>query len=208
MVNSCNCKDSYEIKYEINIVTIDTNIQNIRNSINNIETEEDCMKFIEDEITIKKKKTCFICCKKKNDQEFIKLECCNSEEFCKECISIWVSSNTNKNCPKCRSKDIFHKTCKKNNITVANTIQYYLNLYNLQHPSYYFSSPQEMEDLYNKYINNTCRDSLCYMAKLYTCMCSTCLRKLCTIQSIKNSEHGSALNLEEIISIIDIMTNI
>lgn len=204
MVNSC--KNNCEVKDERNIVTVDTNIQN---SINNIDNYEEYIDTIlENYTTLKKNKTCFICCKKKKDKDFIKLDCCNSEEFCKDCITIWVGSDTNKNCPKCRSKEIFHETCRKNNIKIANTVQYYLDLYNLQHPSDYFSSPQEMEEKYNQYINNTCRDSICYMAKLYTCMCPNCLKKLCMIQSIKDSEHGSSLNLDEIISIIDIMSDI
>ena len=203
MVNSCkNC----EVKNERNIVTIDTNL--IISENNDITLEEYSEIISEDDINNKNGKYCFICSKKKKNEEFIKLECCNSEEFCKSCISIWVSSDINKNCPKCRSKEKFHNTCKKNNILVKNTIQYYLDLYNLQHPSEYFSSPQEMEEKNNKYINNICRDSLCYMAKLYSCMCSNCIKKLRIINTIKNSAEGSCLDLDEIITIMNIINEV
>ena len=205
MVNSCNkCENNK------NIVTINTgrinSIENVNSDINNnnyINT------IIDNDIEKKDSKICFICCKSKHNDEFIKLECCNSEEFCKSCITTWVgNNNTNKNCPKCRSKEVFHNTCRKNNIIVVNTIQYYLDQYNLPHPSLYFSSPQEMENKNNEYINNVCRDGINYLAKLYTCMCPNCLKKLCMINTIKNSEHGNSLSLDEIITIIDIMSDI
>ena len=152
--------------------------------------------------TCTEKKECFICLNTINQENHIELSCCKSTECCKNCIKEWVIKHNKESCPKCRSTTEFINTCKKNNIEIPN-IEYYIKIYNLHHPSVYFSSPYELESRNLSYISDACKCSYCTLAKYYSCMCPTCINKISKINILH--ENDTNLHLDEIFDIIDIM---
>ena len=145
---------------------------------------------------------CIICLNNIDKDNSIELSCCKSTEFCKKCIREWVIEHNKHSCPKCRSKTDFLNTCTHNGIEIHN-LEYYIKIYNLDHPSIYFSSPNEMETRYISYMSGECRCSMCILAKYYMCMCSGCCSKLIKINILHKND--KELHIDEIFSIIDIM---